>query len=475
MLPLSRAALFRGALGLSLLAAAAPRARADGDGEFAQSLAPGGKIVADAQGLKGLDKLPVAAAKPAPPGECDPGKFYGPAPDPNAPLPNVDAASRIQGRDFPSVFEAWTPADRLDQLPFGGMSALQPGPENIARHDLSILGPWTMGLVPNAACQELATGFTPASIQKGLAARGKILAANKNAVVLMEIKYATAQQGSMPSDSPWWSRDAAGNRILVGDATGVTSPYYYLDFANPSFQEHVAQQCRAAVQSGVFDGCFFDRWDSDSAKNAALLRVVRDPKKGIGDSGLIFVNCVGNVPGPSLQYINGLYMEGFNPDSKGFWGGWDKAAQNLSAAQSGLRSPRFVALEGWYSTSRSDVQGLMLMRAVTTFVMTHSDGYVLFGDHDAPGRPDHQHDWYPFWDKCLDGRSDKCLGKPAGPGQQQPDGSFRREFDGGTVVFNPPTNGWVTPKFAEPRVSVATHNPKPPYQIQPGDGDILLK
>lgn len=475
MAPLSRNAMLRAAFGSVLLLAASPAISDDLDAAPSSAAS----LISGMRTLKGSSQAQGGATSPAaaPTGECDPNKFYGPPPAPDAPLPSSDAASRIQGRAFPSVFEAWSPADDVDALPFGGVTALPPGPDNIARHDLAILGPWTMGLVPNAACQGLWNGFTPASITKGLATRARILAANPHAVLMLEIKYATARGDSIPSDSPWWSRDASGNRQPVTDTTGVPSgnTYYFLDYGNASFQEQVARQCRAAVQSGVFDGCFFDRWDDDNPRKASLLRVVRDGRNGIGDSGLIFVNCVGNVPGPSLGYINGLYMEGFNPDSKGYWGGWDQAAANLSAVQSGLRRPAFIALEGWYSSSRGDEKGLMLMRAVTTFTLTRSDGYVLFGDPDAPGHPDHRHDWYPFWDKCLDGRPDKCLGKPRGPGSRQADGSFRREFDGGTVVFNPPTNRWVEASFAEPRVSAATLTTAPAHRIAPGDGDILLK
>jgi hypothetical protein len=107
------------------------------------------------------------------------------------------------------------------------------------------------------------------------------------------------------------------------------------------------------------------------------------------------------------------------------------------------------------------------MREVTTLSLTHSDGYVLFGDPNPLPTPDHLHDWYPFWDKTL--------GHPLGPiGQPGPAGSFRREFDGGTAIFNPPDNAPVHIHFSQPRLSRATGKSGVDHDVGSGDGDLFL-
>jgi hypothetical protein len=106
------------------------------------------------------------------------------------------------------------------------------------------------------------------------------------------------------------------------------------------------------------------------------------------------------------------------------------------------------------------------MRATTTLVLTHSDGYALFADPDGLPTPDHLHDWYPFWNKSLGG--------PAGPGIQRTDGASQREFEYGTVVYNPIDNAPVRVTFNAPRRSAATGQIGTSFLLEPLDGDLYL-
>ena len=72
------------------------------------------------------------------------------------------------------------------------------------------------------------------------------------------------------------------------------------------------------------------------------------------------------------------------------------------------------------------------MRATTTLALTHSDGYCLFSDPNPLSSPDHLHNWYAFWNRSL--------GKPVAKGTANSDGTMRREFENGTVVYNPMGN-----------------------------------
>lgn len=106
------------------------------------------------------------------------------------------------------------------------------------------------------------------------------------------------------------------------------------------------------------------------------------------------------------------------------------------------------------------------MRATTTLALTHSNGYCLFADPNSLPTPDHLHDWYPFWEKSL--------GKPTGPGKKQKDGSTRRQFERGMVVYNPMGNKTVAVTFSQPRKSLATGKVGTRHSVNSADGDIFL-
>ena len=69
---------------------------------------------------------------------------------------------RIQGRTFPSAFQAWSPAQNVqDDSPF----------HTVARHDLVFNGPEFFGLRWNRRPTGLADGFTAESIEQAKAFR----------------------------------------------------------------------------------------------------------------------------------------------------------------------------------------------------------------------------------------------------------------------------------------------------------------
>ena len=106
------------------------------------------------------------------------------------------------------------------------------------------------------------------------------------------------------------------------------------------------------------------------------------------------------------------------------------------------------------------------MRATTTLALTLSNGYCLFSDPNPLPTPDHPHDWYPFWNKSL--------GRPVSKGTAAADGTVRREFGNGTVVYNPMGNKTVDLVFPQARTSVATGRTAREYQLASPDGDIYL-
>jgi hypothetical protein len=97
----------------------------------------------------------------------------------------------------------------------------------------------------------------------------------------------------------------------------------------------------------------------------------------------------------------------------------------------------------------------------------HSNGYCLFSDPNPLPTPDHLHDWYPFWGKGL--------GRPIGEAGRRDDGALSRQFEKGTVVYNPMGNNPVEITFNEMYVSRATGKRSRTHTLPACDGDIFLK
>lgn len=353
-------------------------------------------------------------------------------------------AERIRSRAFPSVFQAWSPADNLPE---------EAKWATVARHDLIWHGPQFFGLAWNNAYPGLADGFTVESVRKGLALRQNLLRLNPNLVLIAEIRYRDAHRSYLPAGHPWWLRDGKG-RIVPGWAEGE---YLCLDFHHPEFRQQVARQCSAAVRSGVVDGVMLDWWSDDDGR-LALIKVVRE---AIGEEALVIANANDRTTPQSASSINGYFMECTKSRTAQ---DWRQIAETLVWAETHLRQPQVNCLETWYHRSRDD---LNLMRATTTLALTHSDGYCLFSDPNPLPTADHRHNWYPFWSKTL--------GLPVADRRENDDGTVSREFEHGTVVYNPMGNQPVFVVFPEPRESVATGRKGKEHRLGCPDGDIFLK
>jgi len=369
--------------------------------------------------------------------------------------------ARVAARQFPSVFEAWTPADDVpDSSPL----------DTAARHDLLWNLPEYFGLRWNNPYRLLGDGFAEGTVEAGLAMRAALLERNPSTVLLAEIRYRDSPDSDLPESSPWWQRDAAGQRIL-GWAKGNQ---YLLDWHSSAFRAQVVRQARATVQSGVVDGIMLDWWSARD-EDPDRLRLLREIRDAIGPDALILVNSNWSIPERSAPYINGLYMETTIPSLADEANEWRRATDTLLWAERNLRTPTINAFETWTcSAATSEVlpctdearNALNRMRATTTLVLTHSDGYALFADPDGLPTPDHLHVWYPFWNKSL--------GRPLGGRMERDDGAVAREFEQGTVVYNPAGNATIELTFDTPRRSAATGEVATCFVLHALDGDLYL-
>ena len=112
------------------------------------------------------------------------------------------------------------------------------------------------------------------------------------------------------------------------------------------------------------------------------------------------------------------------------------------------------------------------MRAGLALSLIFSDGYYLFAKYDnSDPSPDHLHEWFDLYDLEL--------GRPTGPmvaaDVDRPEGTVYREYEGGTVIYNPLTNFPITMELDEDTLQASTGEVGRTFTIDKGDGDILLK
>lgn len=359
--------------------------------------------------------------------------------------------ARVRGREFPSRFQAWTPAVAPQMKPEAALRA----------HDLVWMGIEGWGLKPDGTSYVgLASAFRADGIARLKKRREAALTENPHALWLAEVRYNDAYAGQFPDDSPFWKRNEKGQRVPVPN--GVTPPNnFYLNFADPALQERVAALCVAVVRAGL-DGCMLDWWNSEGPERLALLQKIR---AAIGEEALLVGNVNGTLPEKSAPYLNGMFMEGFGAS---FFGDWKKTSENLRWGQANLRKPAIVALDAWYADLNSEPgQGTAAdwahMRLASTLVLTNSEGYFLFGNGL------HAHLLHDFTAKGL-GFPTQRVGQA-----RHQNGVMSRDFERGTVYCNPPGAPRLTVSFPEARTSRATGRRERQHFIPPGDGDIFMR
>ena len=368
-----------------------------------------------------------------------------------------DLANRVNQRHFPSVFMAWNPIDMKDEFP---LETLEQRLTAAAKHDLlweepisqlSFNTPLVLGLHWQHQHAGLASQFTPDSLAQALANRVRLLEKNPNMVMLMEVRWRDAPNSYLPEDSPFWQRDAKGQRVEGWD--GGPEPYYMLNYTHPDFLKRIGEMSRLAVESGVYDGIMLD-WSGH-------IEVVKAVRAAIDEKAVINVNLHDRIEDaePFQQYINGSFME-CNPGHSQLCS-WSGMAKALDFFETKFREPRINGIEVW--GDRSDLQR---MRAATALALTKSNGYVLYGDTNKLPTPDHLHDWYSYWDINL--------GEPVSDAVQLENGALQRQYQKGVVVFSPEGTLPVKVHFDTVHLRVSDQSQGQNFELAPIDGDIFL-
>ena len=424
-------------------------------------------------------------------------------------------------KNYPSIFQAW---NGIENRPNEGEL------HRLARHDLIFHDPYSLLRIPwntseQKPYQGLATDLNPNQFNVARQRKEELLSLNPHLLLLVEIrcrdaKYLSRENeaqvenwwdvGFYPPDSPYWLKDKNGEPVIGwGEDTNGdgkidendTVLSYLIDFTNPEVQNLIANQAIALNVSGLFDGIMLDWWNEDDATSSigvndwsdtiltpeaeleARLTILHKIREQVDDDFLILVNANMRQIPKSAPYVNGLFMECYKQEyDKGY--NLNQILQmekTLLWAEQHLREPRINCLEGWRVVTdymgdlntrvaeRSNPENLRWMRMITALSLTHSDGYVLFGDDNAIPAPDHLHNWYDFWDADL--------GQPIQEKAVQYQGVvglFIREFENGWVVYNR-SSATRTVTFDAPVIGVDNGKQHSRYEIPDFDGEIFLK
>ena len=424
-------------------------------------------------------------------------------------------------RNYPSIFQAWNGIENRpdeDEL------------YRLARHDLAFAHPYTLLRIAwNISAEQpysgLATDLLPSQLNTARQRKRELLSLNPNLLLLVELRYRDAKYlsrqnetyvknwwevGFYPPDSPYWLRDGNGKPVIGwGEDTNGnekidendTVLHYLIDFTNPEMQDLIVSQAIALDKSGLFDGIMLDWWNEDyatspigvddwsdtiltrEAESEARLSILRKIRAEVSENFLILVNANMRQIPKSAPYVNGIFMECYKQEH-GSGYSLDQTLQieeTLLWAEQHLRERRINCLEGWRVVTdymgdldtrvaeRNSKENRQWMRTITTLSLTHSDGYVLFGDDNAIPMPDHLHNWYDFWDVDLGQPIQEKAGQYQGVV-----GLFIREFENGWVVYN--RSGTIqTITFDVPVIGISSREHQMQHQIPHFDGEIFLK
>ena len=359
--------------------------------------------------------------------------------------------TRIENREYPSIFGAW---GNIINIP-----TLSPE-ERLAFHDLYFSHlMFGMSWVSTPEGIQISGDIETAKIE-----RDAIRAGNPNILFLVPMRHYFAEPGEYPDDSPYWLRDEAGNRA-ENTGWGV----FWLDYTHPDIIDRTVQRALAVAKCGLYDGVFFDHWGDHSrlepyrtyeVERAAKDTILKRIRAEVGDDFLIMVNTNrGKIP-RWAEYVNGTFMETVRDHDGGYtYKSLLDIENTLLWSEENFREPQINGLEGWGIESKplDSPRNKQWMRLFTTMSLTHSDGYILFvtgikGGHNhrhqyeiyprhsrehARGTAhdhSHQHYYYDFWDADL--------GRPIGGDEtkaqlyENREGLFIREYTNGWAVYN---------------------------------------
>ena len=349
---------------------------------------------------------------------------------------------RVVNRSYPSVFTTWRWGIENDpQSPNESLWSYQK--RSVSRRDMFVQGSFRAKvyfqyLTPEGSKLVFRRSRFADNVMDE---RNQIQALNPDFLFLAGFYYYGAHPSDYyPEDWKYWLRDKEGNRIYEAEYGGDM----LIDYTLPGAEDHFVQMAVSVAQCGIFDGIFMDLWAEEeeeipgtpntehlyhSNRVEALVSLVKRIREAVGDDFLIIVNTRTLKIPRSAPYVNGAFIETF-----------DKAYPRerliefenaLPWYEDNLRYPQINCLEVAENPSEpwDSPDNRQLVRATTTLMLTHSNGYINF-----EGKNDGKQYWYRFWDAPL--------GQPVGGDEtkarlyEDREGLFIREFTNGWAVYN---------------------------------------
>ena len=361
--------------------------------------------------------------------------------------------------------------------------------EEIARFDLLIGGVWA-NWAGEQQRQKLA--------EKIAAVREK----NRHIIILdfsSSAPYAHPNDGTFPQSG--WLLQPDGSHIIGWPGTEM------INLTKPELIDWLAARSIASVRDKGFDGTFidcmgggFDWWacniesgepyevdangdgrpdDRDWLNRTwieAKTELSRKVREAIGPDVPFMTNQAGEWGHP---YMNGILLEDYLDYVIDGRMGWDHVLEtylhwtqaphkpNVTTivSSSGIQPP----FNPWQTMNEEGREALLERGRSLLGRMRFGLATTLMGDgyfaYDLHTRWRGQRWWYPEYDAPL--------GYPKGPAEEQADGTWRRQFDGGTAIVNP-TQFDVQVSFEGRHQDVSSGKVDTTFVVPPQDGRILL-
>ena len=322
---------------------------------------------------------------------------------------------------------------------------------------------------------------------------------NPHILILPYIILRSAEATSSDVPDAWWARDAEGHTFNYWPGSHV------LNLLLPSVQDYLVKECeKLLADPHEFDGVFFDGYDQgigylnyshpgdidldgdgkrddhvvrDAKWRAAEQSVIRRVAALRGGTVIVMANTWTFPNWVPANLLHGVLAEDqIRRVRRGqirldwFLDGYQRTVANsrqpvvIGVVNGGseLNIRQYLALTHQQQAAeqakvRANVQAMRFGLVATLM----GDGY--YGYDLGPHRG--QHWWYPEYDSKL--------GYPKGPAAKEPDGTWCREFDGGTVIVNGTAAGAFA-KFAKPVRDVSSGKTEKTFKVPSLDGRIFL-
>jgi hypothetical protein len=246
-----------------------------------------------------------------------------------------------------------------------------------------------------------------------------------------------------------------------------------VDYTNTAFQSLLFQRMQATIDLNVFDGLFFDWWGTNES-DASHLTIIKAARDIVGQ-GLIVVNTNQYQIPNTNAYINGAFME----PPGGPVTDYATLESNMIWHLANLKPPVIILLEQWCNTTASFTESDRTskpaeMRLASAMAMVFG-AYCNYSAPPYTGAYGHVHNWYTFWDKTQSGKTLGTITGTYGTTGLTNGTGYRRDFSGGSVVYNRHASQSMTVDFSSvTHTRASTGATGTSFTLAALDGDIFF-